>query len=586
LDIQELKKDQNNKISIGLIGNKSIKMNEQIVNILLFDSNIQDVNDLYHIVLNPGNNIFKATTLEEAQYLIKKKKIAIILCNIDTLNTDFFDFIESLSLNDTTSDIYVIVTATQKEKVYNLVKGIKKGAVDYLLKPFVPNLVVAKVETYKRIYLKNKRISDLLENILPINTLKEFNKFGKSTPKKHENCSILFTDFINFSQKTTQLTPKELLKKLDFYFSKFDEIIRKYNLEKIKTIGDAYMAVGGVSRKHQIIEINSALAALEIVNFMETEKLTSKALGKDYWEIRIGIHTGDLIAGVIGKYKFSFDVWGDSVNVAARCEENSIANHINISEDFYQKIKPYFDTTPRGQINIKNRGEIKMHYLNRIKPEFCLDNEGHIANFKLRTLANLPTEDFDNIRIKIITKLKIELDEHLYYHSVHHTLNVEKAAIKYAKLEGLSSKETMLLRTAALFHDSGFIVRYDNNEHIGVKIFEKYAGNCGYSPTDVNAVASMILSTNNRIEPQTLSEQILCDADHDYLGRKDYHFIAKKLRKELEFFKGKLSDKSWLEMQIEYLETKHKYYTISAFNLRHLGKLKRIEELKHQLAKL
>jgi HD superfamily phosphodiesterase len=201
-------------------------------------------------------------------------------------------------------------------------------------------------------------------------------------------------------------------------------------------------------------------------------------------------------------------------------------------------------------------------------------------------LANLPTEDFDRIRIDIINQLKIELDDNLFYHSIEHTLNVEQAAKKYANLEGLSPKETMLVCTAALFHDAGFILEYDDNEKIGVKIFKQMAPKYGYSPTDIELISKMILATNNKLEPITLAEKILSDADHDYLGRSDYHHIAKKLRKELSVFKEKISDEEWLKMQIYYLETKHQYYTTSAINLRQVGKLKRITELKEKLKTL
>jgi len=558
-------------------------MKEQIVNILIIDDNENDLDYLYSILQSPGNNIFTSKCKDNSIEIINKKKIAIVICSVDTRDINFFKFVDSITSKRENGDIFVITTASKKEKVYKLVKGLKKGAVDYLLKPYTPDLVKAKIDTYKRIYLKNKRISNLLENILPLDTLNEFEQYGKSSPKKHSNCTILFTDFVKFSQKTRQLTPKKLIEKLDYFFTKFDEIILKYNLEKIKTIGDAYMAVGGVTKKHNVIEINTALAALEIQNFINTEIQTQKALGKDYWEIRIGLHFGDLIAGVIGKHKFSFDVWGDSVNVAARCEQTSISNHINISEDFYKKIEPFFETTLRGFIKVKNRGEIKMYFLNRIKPEFAFDKKGLNANYKLRTLANLSTEDFDRIRTDIINQLKIELDDNLLYHSIEHTLNVEQAAKKYANLEGLSPKETMLVCTAALFHDSGFIVEYDNNEAIGMKIFKQMAPKFGYSPTDIELISKMILATNNKVEPITLSEKILSDADHDYLGRLDYHHIAQKLRKELSYFKQDLSDEEWLKMQINYLETKHQYYTTSAINLRQVGKLKRITELKEKL---
>jgi len=562
------------------------QVKEQIINILIIDDNSTDSNELYNILRSPGNNIFKAKNKDEANLCITEKQIALVLCSVDNDDFDFFKFIDSVASEITAKGMFIIATAKDGESVYNLVKGMKRGAVDYLLKPFIPNLVKAKIDVYKRIYFKNKRISNLLENILPQKTLIEFNKYGKSTPQKIKNCSVLFTDFVGFSDKTTKMTPKELIKQLDYYFSKFDEIILKYKLEKIKTIGDAYMAVGGVGTENENIELRTALAALEIRDFMSNQIVTRQALGKDFWDIRIGIHSGDLIGGVIGKHKFSYDVWGDTVNIAARCEQNSIPHHISITAYFKSKIEPYFDFTPRGNIKIKNRGEVEMFFLNKIKPEYSLYHHGKKANDELRKLAKLPNADFDGFRFFIIAKLKAELSDDLTYHSIEHTLNVEQAVLKYAKLEGLDKGCIFRLQTAAIFHDAGFLIEYKDNEHIGVKILNKYAYEFGYSDIDLKVIEKIILATNNRVEPQTLSEKIMCDADHDYLGRQDYHHVAKKLYDELAIYDRKLAPKEWIEMQINYLENKHKYYTTSAFNLRQQGKEKRIRELKSKLNKL
>ena len=560
-------------------------MKEQIINILIIDDNVTDVEQLYSILRSPGNNIFKAYSKEEAFNLLNQKEFSLILCSADIKNTNLYDLIDELTTNYIDDNTFIIATAKDGESVYNLVKGMQKGIVDYLIKPYRTNLVKAKINLYKRLYFKNNRISNLLENILPQKTINEFKKTGKSTPQKYNNCTVLFTDFVNFSGKASVISPKELIEKLDYYFTKFDEIIQKYHLEKIKTIGDAYMAVGGVSENTENIELKTALAALEIRNFMANEIITKKALGLDFWDIRIGIHSGELIAGVIGKHKFSFDVWGDTVNIAARCEQNSKPNQINISADFQKHIKTYFNFTERGKIEVKNRGEIEMYFLDSIINSYSLYNKGKKANNDLRTLAGLSIADFNGLRHFIISKLKAELSDDLYYHSIEHTLNVENSVIKYANLEGLNADSIIKLRTAALFHDSGFLISYQDNEEIGVKILEKYAPGFGYKTDDIKTISKIILSTNNKIEPITISEKIMCDADHDYLGRKDYQHVADKLYTEIQIYNTPLNKNDWIEMQIQYLETKHKYYTTSAFNLRQQGKNKRILELKNLLNK-
>ncbi|OIQ36439.1 MAG: hypothetical protein BM555_02720 [Crocinitomix sp. MedPE-SWsnd] len=467
--------------------------------------------------------------------------------------------------------------------MYDAIDHSKKGAVDYLLKPFKEKLVNTKIGVYKYLNQKQKRVSRLLENILPEQTLKEFRVHGKSSPKKFNNTSVLFTDFVNFSQITQDMNPDILIQKLDYYFSKFDEIIKKYKLEKIKTIGDAYMAVGGVTEKEPSVAMRTALAAIEIQNFMMTEQETAKALSRDFWEIRIGIHSGPLVAGVIGKEKFSFDVWGDTVNVAARCEQNAENSTINVSDDFYQQIKAYFDCEERGPIAVKNRGEVDMYFLKGIKKEFSFYGQGTNPNLDLREKVGLPKSDFEGLRTFILNKLKAELDDELVYHSYDHTLNVEEAVIKYAQLENLSEEETTLCRTAALFHDSGFLVQYDDNEEIGVKIFKKYASEFGFSKNYITTIESIILATSNSIVPKNLMEEIMCDADHDYLGRVDYHVIARKLFQEKAAQGIQLSEKQQIEMQVNYLQNKHSYYTTSAINLRGPGKESRIAELKRRL---
>ncbi len=558
-------------------------MLDKICNILLIEANPNDLLDLLAILRKPGNNIFTAENNKEALELLQSKEISIVLLDLDNENIDQREIIRWINSRDQILNINIIVTSSSNERLYDAIDHSKKGAVDFLQKPFHPKLVQTKIGVYKYLSQKQKRVSKLLENILPSQTLKEFSVHGKSSPKKFSNATVLFTDFVKFSQITRDMNPDLLIKKLDYYFTKFDEIIKRYKLEKIKTIGDAYMAVGGVTEKAPHHAIRTALAAVEIQHFMHTEMETSKAMNRDFWEIRIGIHSGPLVAGVVGQHKFSFDVWGDTVNVAARCEQNAENNTINISHDFYEQIKTYFDCESRGEIAVKNRGKVGMHFLNRIKLEHSFYGRGINPNQDLRVKVGLPKADFDGMRSFILNKLKAELDDNLIYHSYEHTLNVEEAIIKYAQLENLNDEETMLCRTAALFHDSGYLVKYDDNENIGAKLFEKYGTEFGYNEEYIDIVCKMILSTSVDIEPTNLMEQIMCDADHDYLGRADYHVIAGRLFKENDSFHAELTEREKIEMQIDYLENKHQYYTTSALNLRQPGKEARIEELKKRL---
>lgn len=561
-------------------------MFDRIVNILVIERDEEQLSALLDILQNPGHNVFTARNNGEALKLINSKNFVVIFCSLDIPKMDVADFIRLLNSKQETRHTTVIVTSSNKELVFNAVKDIHNGAVDYLIRPFLPNLVKAKLSVYKKLHHKHQRVSRLLESILPAQTLSEFRHYGKSSPKKKENCSVLFTDFVNFTQKTKNSDPHAIVQKLDNYFTRFDEIILKYRLEKIKTIGDAYMAVAGVTEQDPNPAIRTALAAMEIRNFMRTDGQTLRALGRDFWQIRIGIHSGDLVAGVVGKHKFSFDVWGDTVNIAARCEQNSTPNEISVSQAFYKEISDYFDCTERGPIKVKNAGNVEMYFLNELKEDFSLYSEGRIPNIELRKSVGLPMADFQGLRSFVLNKLKAELSEKLLYHSVEHTEGVEQAVIKYGELEKLTPRELFLTRTAALFHDTGFLFRYDNNEALGVEMLRYYAPQFGYQEEDLAIIESIILSTIYGTEPQNLMEAVMCDADLDYLGKVDYHVVAEKLFNEMALYGIEMTQEERVLAQIDYLEQHHRYYTTSAINLREPGKKRRIAELKTQLKEL
>jgi len=170
------------------------------------------------------------------------------------------------------------------------------------------------------------------------------------------------------------MAPEELIAELDACFSRFDAIARKHKLEKIKTIGDSYMAVGGVPAPNRTHAVDSVLAALEIRRFMMDLAERKKTQNRPCWQLRLGIHTGPLVAGVIGREKFAYDVWGDTVNTASRLESSGIAGRINISEATYEQVKVFFVCEYRGKISAKHKGEMDMYFVNSVNPEL-LQNE-------------------------------------------------------------------------------------------------------------------------------------------------------------------------------------------------------------------
>lgn len=218
------------------------------------------------------------------------------------------------------------------------------------------------------------RSDHLLNNILPLETAQELKECGKVKAKKFESVTVLFTDFKEFTMHSEHLSPEKLVDSVNFYFSKFDEIIGKYGLEKIKTIGDSYMCAGGLPFPCKNHPVKVILAAFEIVKFMNEAKL-SPNLDLAHFEVRIGVNTGPVVAGVVGSKKFAYDIWGDTVNVASRMETNCETGKINISENTYRKIKENFDCEYRGEIQAKNKGKLKMYYAKHIKNQTMITNQ-------------------------------------------------------------------------------------------------------------------------------------------------------------------------------------------------------------------
>ncbi len=559
---------------------------ERFVNIMIIEEDDAVRNRLKKLLLGGGNNILSVKTIKDALPIIDQKEIGIYLVDIDdSLNGE--TNLKSIKDRSQFKNHYILLLTKENSKSVNLVKGMHQGAVDFITYPFQENIIKSKIEVFKTLYFKDQRIGQLLNNIFPENVLSELSNNGKFSPKRIENGVVLFTDFVDFSLKSKSLNPLRLIHQLERYFIKFDEIIERYNLEKIKTIGDAYMALAGVTENKPEPAIRACLAALEIRDYIQTERDIALATKTDFWEIRIGLHMGPLVAGIIGATKFNFDVWGDTVNIASRAEASTKRGTVTITSNVFAKVEPYFETVTRGKVDILKRGgAIDMYFLKSLKREFGMYSEGNAPNSELRVVCGLPSVDFKNLRTHIINQLKSLLPDYLSYHDLPHTIDVEKAVIRYANLEGIAKDDQLLLQTAALFHDAGFILQYHNNEDIGIGMVRTTLPRYGYTAEQIDQIANLINSTKSSVEPTTLLEEIMCDADHDYIGRPEYHIIAKKLREELKTNNEVFTEEEWINFQLDFLENKHKYYTETANNIRLISKTTRIKELKKQLEKL
>ncbi len=277
---------------------------------------------------------------------------------------DGFEVCDKLKANPKTNEI-PIVFLTGKADNKSIVEGFKRGGVDYITKPFNADELKLRVHihislrnAYEKLETESKKNEELLRNILPEYALESLKNNGNVHAKNYENVTIMFTDFSGFTKITADIEPELLIDELNIIFTAFDDIMEKYNCERIKTIGDAYMAIGGLAKDCNGAH-NLALAAKDILDYLKCFK------GKitDKWNIRIGINSGKVTGGIVGVKKYAFDYFGETVNLASRLEKFSGVNRINISEHTHKIVKDFFEFEDRGLIDVKGFGPTQMYFI-------------------------------------------------------------------------------------------------------------------------------------------------------------------------------------------------------------------------------
>ncbi len=406
----------------------------------------------------------------------------------------------------------------------------------------------------------------------------ESRKLTHKATVKYEKATVLFADIQGFTKIVEHLNPETLIDELDRFFVYFDEVAEKHQIEKIKTIGDAYMCAGGLPEKNSTNPVEVILAALEMQNYMQKSKHSSRVKADEFWQLRIGIHTGPVISGVIGRKKLSFDIWGDTVNIASRMESSGVAGKINVSGITYHLIKDFFTCEYRGKMPIKYKGETDMYFVTGIVPHLSSDDEGIVPNEDFKT--KLQWIRYNDLEDMVLTQLKQELPSSLKYHNVKHTIDVCTQVEVIGRAEGLNSKELLLVKTAALFHDTGYMVNANKHEVQSARIAREILPKYNFTKSEIEAINQLIMATEMSVQPKLLMEKIIKDADLDYLGRADFIPLSEKLWEEVCHFNGKMTQREWNKKQYEFI-SKHVYYTNTAKNLRQVNKeiqLKKIKE--------
>jgi class 3 adenylate cyclase len=423
----------------------------------------------------------------------------------------------------------------------------------------------------------NQKIKILYERIAPEGLKENGEGEKKERSLKFNIATVLFADIHGFSRIAEGMNSSSVMDELDEIIVEFEAIVARYKIEKIKTIGDTYMCAGGIPVKNITNPIDVVMAAIEMRNFLGNYEIKKRGIIKRIWDLKIGIHSGPVTAAISGRRKINYDIKGDTVNIASRIEAVSDSGMILISVMTYELVKEFFDCEYFGKLPVKYKDDLQMYMVKGLKPEFSQNREGIIPNESFRIKFGLI--QFTDIQEIILDKLEMDLPGHLFYHNVKHTVDVVTEVELIGWAEGCSDEEVLLLKTAALFHDAGHIVAYDNHEYYGTQIAREMLPEYNYSSEQIDRICSIIMSTKLPPKPTNLLENIICDSDLDYLGRSDFVPVSNTLYEELKAQNKMGSLNDWNKMQVKFISG-HQYFTKTARSLREVNKQQQIERIQ------
>jgi adenylate cyclase len=422
-----------------------------------------------------------------------------------------------------------------------------------------------------------ERIKALYERVSP-DALKEKAEGEKRERSlKFNNATVLFADIYGLSRLAEGMDSSVIMDELDEIFVEFESIVTKYKIEKIKTIGDTYMCAGGIPVKNITNPIDVVMASLEMRSFLEKHEINRTIKDNRRWDLKIGIHSGPVTAAISGRKKINYDIKGDTVNTASRIEAISENGTVLISVMTYELVKEFFDCEYFGKLPVKYKDDLQIYKVKGLKSGFSVNNDGVIPNESFRIKFGLI--QFTDIQEIILDKLEMDLPGYLFYHNVKHTVDVVTEVELIGWAEGCSDEEILLLKTAGLFHDVGHVVAYDNHEYHGTQIAREMLPQFNYTTDQIEKICSLIMSTKLPPKPTNLLENIMCDADLDYLGRSDFIPVSNTLYEELKAQNkiGSLND--WNKIQVKFISG-HQYFTKTARGLREVNKKLQIERIR------
>lgn len=331
--------------------------------ILLVDDVVENLHLLTGLLKDEYRIKIAKNGLKAIEIAKQSPSVDLILMDVIMPEMDGYTACSVLKSEESTAHIPVIFLTSLNEAAQEA-KGFDFGGADFISKPFNSQVVKARIRTHLDLQSERNKAETLLRYLLPTTVIKELKSTGKYIPVIHQDTSIMFCDIIDFTSKASAIQPDKLVSELTELFTAFDDIILSYNGLRIKTLGDGYMAATGLDKVEDLNHADNLVhAGLDIINFLNTRNQSN-----DYiWECRIGIHSGSVMSGVIGKSRCQFDIMGDNVNIAARVENNGNPMKIVITEVTASYLKSHnLILKPLGEYDLKGKGSMNLIEVSRI----------------------------------------------------------------------------------------------------------------------------------------------------------------------------------------------------------------------------
>ncbi len=373
---------------------EEIQLQDQIIPVLIVDDNPFDQLILQKAMEKENIKIHLANSANEALYFLKKEEIGLVICDISMPELNGFDFLKIIKEHKRFNSIPFVFYSTSQETDELSEEAFGLGASDFLSKELSPiklknrlKALIKQAETnyniekaFQQLKKQNQEDKRLLSKMIPKKALDQLSVSGNEKHVIYSNVAVMFSDFASYTKLSKEIDLSLLVAKLNTYFTEFDYVIQKYGIQKIKTIGDSYMAASGILSENENSTILAVCCAIEMKHLVNEIAKKEKYHGLNPWYIKFGIAVGDVVGGVIGQESIIFDIWGDTVNLASRLEGVSTKNSIIVSKEVNEAVKEYFITENRGIKDLKNYGEVEVYEVTSFKPEYSQDSEGQVPN--------------------------------------------------------------------------------------------------------------------------------------------------------------------------------------------------------------